>query len=293
MILVTGSTGTVGREVVRALTRRGLAHRAAVREPPAIEPGHAGEAVRFDFEEASTHAAALDGVDRVFLLRPPALGRASQLQPFLDAVRAARSVRHVVFLSVRGADRSRLLPHHGIEKRVERLGLGWTHLRPNDFMQNFATVHASDIRDRGEIWAPAGKGRASFVDVRDVAEAAAAVLASPDRHAGCAHTLTGPTALDLHEVARLIGKARGRAVRYRDPSIPAFLAHGHRIGRPLVLSLVMSAIYTAQRLGWAEEISGDLGALLGRAPGTFEAFAHDFAAVWRAGEGASGIDVPA
>ena len=59
---------------------------------------------------------------------------------------------------------------------LERAHLTWMHLRPNDFMQNVATIHQTSLRDRGEIWAPAGHGRTSFVDLRDVAEAAGRVL---------------------------------------------------------------------------------------------------------------------
>jgi uncharacterized protein YbjT (DUF2867 family) len=185
-----------------------------------------------------------------------------------------------VFLSVRGAERNPLLPHRRIEKLLERSGLAWTHLRPNDWMQNFATVHRDDVRTRGEIWAPAGKGRTSFVDARDVAEAAAAVLTGQGHYLR-AYALTGGEELDLDEVAAALSDAIGRRGTYRDPGVVAFLRHVRATGRPLALGLVMTGVYTVARLGLAAGVSPELERLIGRPPTTFRAFAADHAAVWR------------
>lgn len=280
MILVTGASGLVGREVARALSGRAPV-RLALRDPArGTENEGAQERVRFDFRDPSTFEAALHGIDRVFLLRPPQLARPRRdFDPFIAAMRRA-GVRHVAFLSVRGADRNPLLPHRGIEKRLERSGMAWTHLRPNDFMQNFATVHRADIRDRGEIWAPAGQGRTTFVDVRDVAEAAARVLTGPG-HENRAVTLTGSEPLDLNQVAAALSEALGRPIAYRNPGIPAFLRHVRAGGQPLALGLVMTAVYTVARLGLAAEASPDFERLTGRTPTTLRTFIRDYAAVWQ------------
>ncbi len=167
MILVTGASGTVGHEVAARLSGQAPVRRA-LRDPAC--------GVHFDFLDPSSFGPALRGVDQVFLLRPPQLARARHdFGPFITAMERA-GVRQVVFLSVRGAGSNPLLPHRGIERLLERSALAWTHLRPNDFMQNFTTVHRADIRDRSGIWAPAGYGRTSFVDVRDVADVAVRVL---------------------------------------------------------------------------------------------------------------------
>jgi len=191
MILITGAGGTVSREVATALAGRAPV-RLALRDT-GLRDAQAPDRVRFDFLDPATFAPALAGVDRVFLLRPPDLARATHdFGPFIAAMRAA-AIAQVVFLSVRGAADNPLLPHHRIERLLEKSGLAWTHLRPNDFMQNFATVHRADIRDLGQIWVPAGHGRTSFVDVRDVGEAAARVLTEPG-HERRAYTLTGGAA---------------------------------------------------------------------------------------------------
>jgi uncharacterized protein YbjT (DUF2867 family) len=280
-ILVTGASGTVGREVAKRLAGQAAPARLALRDPSrVVEGAEALERVRFDFHDPSGFAEALRGVDRVFLLRPPQLADIRRdFEPFLLAMLQA-DVKRVVFLSVRGAERNPLLPHRRIEKALERSGLAWTHLRPNDWMQNFATVHRDDIRTRGEIWAPAGKGRTSFVDARDVAEAAAAVLTG-EGHERRAYALTGGEALDLDEAAAVLSDVLGRRVAYRNPGVVAFLRHLRAAGRPLALGLVMTGVYTVARLGLAAGVSPELERLIGRPVTSLRSFAEDHAAVWR------------
>ncbi len=282
MILVTGASGTIGRELASQLARRGPV-RLALRDPSRAETFTeiaTPERVRFDFLDPTTFEAALRGVERVFLLRPPRLARAQRdFGPFVAAMRRA-GVSQVVFLSVRGAEGNPLLPHRQIERLLEKSGTAWTHLRPNDFMQNLATVHRADIRDDGEIWAPAGYGRTSFVDVRDVADAVVRVLTEPD-HERRAYTLTGGEAFNMNEVAALLSDVLGRRITYRNPGIPAFLRHIRASGGPIALGLVMIGVYTAARLGWAAAVSPDLEQLIERPPTSLRAFVADYAAVWQ------------
>lgn len=284
MILVTGAGGTVGREVARRLAGKAPA-RLGLRDPGRTVAGAEGaETVRFDFLDPSCFAPALRGVRRVFLLRPPQLARPRRdFGPFVAAMRDA-GVEGVAFLSVRGAESNPLLPHRGIERLLERSGLAWTHLRPNDFMQNFATVHRADIRDRGEIWAPAGSGRTSFVDVRDVAEVAARVLTEPG-HERRAYTLTGVEAFDLWQTAEVFSDVLARRVIYRNPGVLAFLRHVRAAGRPVALGLVMTGVYTVARLGLAAGVSPELERLIGRTPTGLRRFVEDHAAVWEAAPG--------
>lgn len=279
-VLVAGATGTVGGEVVRRLAAAGADVRAGVRDParaaavlPAGVPG-----VRLDLEDAASWPAALDGVRRLFLLRPPDVARVSRLQPFLDAVVAA-GVEHVVVLSVQAAGRNPLLPHRGLEKRVEETGLVWTHLRPAYFLSNLLTVHRAEIRDRSEIAVPAGGGRTAVVDVGDVAEVAVQALTGPG-HERRAHELA-PEAHGWAEISATLSAVLGRPVVYPRPGALAFLRATRRAGTPLGQAAVMTVLYTVTRLGLAGRTTGDLARLLGRPPTTLRRFVEDHADAWR------------
>ena len=183
-ILVTGATGNVGREVMRELAARGVDVRAAVGGGGATAddadaarlPAGAAEAVRFDFTDPGTYAAAFDGVDRLFLMRPPHISNIKRdMRPAIEYA-VAHGVRHVVFLSLLGAERNPILPHTKIEKLLMACGVNWTMLRCGFFMQNLNTTHLADIREHDDLFIPAGRGKTSFIDVRDIGAVAARIL---------------------------------------------------------------------------------------------------------------------
>lgn len=276
LVLVTGATGNVGAEVVRELTRRGTPLRAAVLDGADAEklPGDVPWK-RFAFDDPSTFAEALDQVDRVFLMRPPHMADAAAFAPFIAATRGA-GVRHVAFLSLLGAHRNPLAPHHHIEKRLRASGVPWTILRPSFFMQNLTTTHLADLRC-GRIVVPAGRGRTSLVDVRDVGAAAAVTLAGPG-HSGRTYDLTGPAALTYEECAGILSEALGRHIVYTRPSGRAFARHMAAQGVAPDFIRVMRGIYLVCRLGLAGRVTTDVQLLLGRPATPFADFARDIAA---------------
>lgn len=277
-ILVTGATGNVGAEVVRLLLERGERVRGAVLAGDTRL--HAGaEPAVFDFEDPTTFGAALVGVDRVFLMRPPHMSDASAFEPFLAAMRE-RGVRQVVFLSLVGVERNPVVPHHAIEKRLKASGLGWTMIRPSFFMQNLSTTHLADIRDHGEIVVPAGGGRTSFIDVRDIAEAAVVALTGTG-HLGKAYAITGSEALTYDDCATIIAEESGRPVRYRRVSGREFARHMSALGHPRGFITVMRGIYLVARLRMAATVTDELRTLIGREPTSFRTFAADNAALFR------------
>ena len=273
-ILVTGATGRTGGAVVDALRGRATI-RAASRGATPVEGAHA---VRFDYAEPATHAAALDGVSRVFVLHPPGTPLAA-LTAFLDAADAA-GVRRVVLQSVRGAEERRFLPHHRAEAAVRERPFTWTMLRPADYMQNLADVHRAAIRKHREIAVPAGEGRSPFIDVADVGAVGALALLE-DGHASKGYALTGPDALTFGEVAAALTDVLKRPIRYRSPSVPRFVwEQVRRYDRPVPMALVMSALYSTQRFGRAGGVTGEVERLLGRPATPIRAFAEREKDVW-------------
>lgn len=211
-VLVTGSSGNVGRLVLERLLADGVPVRRADRAP--AEPAAGGaESVRFDFTEPGTWPAAFSGSTTMFLVRPPALGNVQRdLLPAMTAA-ARAGVRHVVFLSLQGAERIPVVPHATVERWLRGSGMDWTFVRPSFFTQNLSTTHAADIRDRDELVLPAGNGRTAFVDTVDVAAVSAAALTDPAAHRGRAWTVTGPEALTYGEVAELLTHCSAAASR--------------------------------------------------------------------------------
>lgn len=268
MIFVTGATGRVGSAIIEALGPR-IDVRGACRER--VDRPGTTHRTTFDFQEPEGFAAALDGVSAVFLMRPPQIAKAAVFHPFLEALKARR-IRRIVMLSVAGADRNPLLPHHGMETLLQRPEFDWTILRPSDFMQNLETVHADAIREHDEIAVPASNGRSAFVDVADLGGVGSRVLTEPG-HIGKAYRLTGPEALSFTDVAEILTAVLGRSISYRSPGLWRFIRDQRRAGAPLSLALVMSALYTIQRLGGAAEVTGDLARLLGREPTRFRTYA--------------------
>jgi uncharacterized protein YbjT (DUF2867 family) len=282
-VLVTGATGTVGRQVVRRLLDAGEPVRAAARSREAVVEafGDTVEPVVLDFTDPSTWDAAYAGVRRVFLLRPPQLSRPkTQMLPCLEHARAA-GVEHVVLLSLQGAEHNPVVPHAALERWLRRSGLSWTFVRASFFMQNLTTVHVTDIRDRDEIMLPAGRGVTAFVDAHDVAAVAAAALLDPAAHRHRAWTPTGRQSLTYAEVATTLSEVLGRRVTYRRPGVLAYSRHARRVLQmPVGMVLVTTAIYTAARLGRAGGLTGDVSTVLGRPPVTLEEFARRERGAW-------------
>ncbi len=280
-ILVTGAPGNVGTPLVGELLALGARVRVAAWDVDAARAafGETVEIVRFDFADPSTFAA-FDGVERMFLLRPPQIADVKRvIGPALEAAKA-RGVQHVVFLSIQGAERNRIVPHRRIEDRLRGSGLDWTFIRAAYFMQNLSTTHAPDIRDRDEIYIPAGrKSRTAHVDVRDVAAVAARALVELG-HAGRAYTPTGPAALTCDECAAILTDVLGRPIRYADPTPWRYWRRMHRRGMPAAMIAVTLGIYTAARFGLAAGLTDDVERVTGRPPIDFATFARDHSAAW-------------
>jgi uncharacterized protein YbjT (DUF2867 family) len=266
-ILVTGSRGTVGREVARACRERGLDTRLGHHS----QSGEA-EVVRLDFRDRATWPGALEGCDRVFLLRPPPISdMRATLIPFIDVAYAA-GVRHVMFLSVSGAERHSWVPHRKVELHLEGLGTAWTVLRPGFFAQNLADAYRADIVEDHRLYVPAGVGRVTFLDVRDVGDVAATIFAEPEAFSRQALTLTGPEALTFEDVANILTDAMGTTIRYQPASIPGYVRHLRRRGLSWTQTAVQTILHVGLRHGDAELVEPTVERVLHRRPTTLREY---------------------
>jgi len=283
-VLVTGATGTVGSRVVDTLTDRAVTVRAATRNPVDERFQDDVDPVVFDFEKPETWGNAFDGVDAMFLVRPPAIARVGDsILPAIDA--AARvGVERIVLLSVLGAEKNPLLPHRKIEKHLTSVDVAWTFLRASFFIENLLEVHRQEITEQGEIVVPAGDGETSFVAASDVAAMAVAALTGSG-HEYRAYDVTGPQAMTYYDVANTLSDALDRSVSYEAPSLVRFARHSRRLGRSWSFLLMMAALYTTARLGLAGRVTDDVQQVLDRPPLSVREWAEQNADTF-----ASGVD---
>jgi uncharacterized protein YbjT (DUF2867 family) len=280
MILITGGTGTSGREIVEAVARTGRALRVMARNTAKADAFKAlgAEVVQGDFADAASLARAMAGVDHLLLNSGPTEDLATLQTNAIEAARRA-GVRHVVKFSVFGADLPQasgvrfMRQHVEVERALKAGGLAWTMLRPTFFMQNLLGS-AGTIKSAGAIYMPAGDGRAPYVDTRDIADVAAVCLTQAG-HEGQAYELTGPEDLSFHDMARAIGEAVGREVKYvpvsQDQARQSLLASGI----PAWQVEGMLELMRATREGWMAGVTGEVKRLTGRAARTFQAFARE------------------
>lgn len=279
-VLVTGATGTVGEPLVRDLLKRDASVRVATRSPDSAREtfGDGPEYVEFDLSRPETWGETLAGVDRLFLLYPPG-SAVSDVTEFADAADRV-GVEHVAFLSILGAEKFPFLPHRRIETHLARTGMRHTFLRASWFSQNLSEIHRAEIVERDELFVPAGDGVLSFTDARDVAAVAATVL-TESGHENRAYDLTGPAALDFHEVAAVFSDVLDRPIEYADPSRLTFARQMYRRGFSPGFVAFMVAEYSVVRLGRSGRTTDDVETLLGRPPRTVREFVEDYADEFR------------
>ena len=281
MILLTGATGTNGAEIARLLSERGVPFRAMVRDrshASGLDALPGATVVEGDFDDAASVASELGGTERAFLLTPSTERAEAQQLAFVEAARQA-GVRHLVKLSQYAASADspvRFLRYHdAVEQAVRDSGMDYTFLRPNLFMQGLLHFAGTVARD-GTFAAAAGDAAVSVVDIRDIARVAVAALTEPG-HDGRTYTLTGPQALTHADMAREISAATGTAVRYVDVSPEAMGAAMVEMGMPPWQADGLVEDYAHYRRGEAASVETGVEDATGQPPGTFAAFARDYA----------------
>jgi len=287
-ILVTGSTGVVGNQVLEHLKGSGAEVRALTRTPEKARFPDGITAIKGDLSDVDSMRQAMKGVSTLFLLAPNAADELTQALQTLSVARESR-VRGVVYLSVfKGAEYVDV-PHftgkHTVERMIEQCDMPATVLRPAYFIQN-------DVRQKepllthGIYAMPIGGKGISMVDVRDIGDAAARELLRRERAADKlpreTYELVGPDALTAETLVRIWTEALGRPVRYGGDDLdtleqrlksvaPAWLAYDMR--------LMMSRYQQDGAVASTAQIE-HLSALLGRSPRSYRDFALATAAAW-------------
>ena len=276
-VLVTGASGNVGSYVVKELLKMGEHVVVAGTDVKKLINmfGDKVDVIEFDFTKKQTFKNALNGVDRIFLMRPPHLGKPQDLYPFIDAAKR-NNIKLISFLSLMGVQKNTIPPHHKIEKYIEGIGVPYAHIRPGFFMQNVSGIHSEEIREQDKIFIPAGKSKTSFIDANDIGLSIAVVLHKPEKYKNTAHTITGPEALDYFQVAEILSRVTGRKITYDKPGYLKYRGYYIRNrGLDKAYVNVTVALYFMTRMGTAKDVTDEFYKLTGKKSRTFEEFARE------------------
>ncbi|MGO4773380.1 SDR family oxidoreductase [Flavobacterium sp. W22_SRS_FK3] len=256
-ILITGATGQVGgRTIEFLLANKSIEIIAAVRtaEKAIIFNKKGIATVILDFDDESTHIPAFKNIDRIFIVTGYTVDMLRQSKALLDNAKKAK-IQHVVHLGACGPDDTSIghwAWHQFVERYIEWCGFSFTHLRPQDFMQNLLSYGGKKAIKEGIINHYVSDATLSWVDVDNVAEVASLTLAHPELHNGKTYRL-GYDAKNFGEIAALMTSIVGKKFTYVPQSPDVFLEQMINAGAEIAY---MSCVYDHWKKYAANTIDG-------------------------------------
>jgi uncharacterized protein YbjT (DUF2867 family) len=264
-ILITGTTGTLGRAVLRSLA--GTDHepvRALVRDPARAADLPGVELVRGDLHEPGTLGAAFDGVDTLWLLTAMGADAPHATSNALWAARQA-GIRHVVRMSAIGAGHrapTRNGRLHVLSETELRAGdHDWTIIRPGYFMQNLFGSLVGDVLYGGN-----GDGKVAMIDAADIGDFCARVLLDPAAHRSQEYTITGRESISMQDMADAITTVTGTPVKYQPLSFEELERVMLDAGLPRWDAAVNTEYARAYSGGWGDFTTDDFPRVMGHLP---------------------------
>lgn len=277
---VIGSTGTIGSELVRLLSKEDVIIRAVMRDFSKIEDLPNVLWVKGDVSKDTLIDGVLAGTTRLFLLTGNRPGFGENQINIIERAKEA-GVRHIVKLSALGAspktEAGLAKEHYDVEQALEALNISFTILRPHAFMQNWLDDVAKTVRNERKIYAAIADGKVPYIDARDIAAVAAEALLHPEKHHGKYYVLTSAEAISFYDLANAISGAIGEKVVYQALSMDEMRARmeNQGISDKMIDSYLALASY--QKAGGPTARTSDhVQNVLGRPPRDIRTFAEDY-----------------
>lgn len=284
-ILVTKATGTTGRYVVRGLAERAVAVKAGSRSPAVAAEGDIVP-VRFDWDDRSTWASAVDGTDAIYLVKPESDEVTEIIRDFVHLVEDSGATRIVLLSEIAAETRAGDAHELQVEQIIEQSNLDYAILRPNWFMQDFIDERffGNLIRREGVIVMTTGDSAMSWIDARDIAAVAVELLIGQN----CgkqALTLTGPGAFTLEQLADRISAAAGAVVLPLEEATEAAETRMRNAGAPEQFIEYFSNIGRSIMKGDTAVVTDVVAQITGQQPRSLDAFLAEHApSLQRVGE---------
>jgi uncharacterized protein YbjT (DUF2867 family) len=283
-ILITGSTGNVGSQVVKQLSSFSDSVRAAVQSKNRADDikNTKAELVEMNFNKSDTIEAAFKDVQKIFLLTPFVPDMVEMSKSLIREAKKA-NVNHIVKQSAFGSDLKDGITmnklHRQVEEAIESSGINYTFLRPMSFMQNYLGLSDS-IKSQGVFYAPLIDSRTSFVDVRDIAAVAVEALTKTG-HENKAYNITGPEAVSNYDIANILSNTTGRKITYVNISDDEARKGMKENGMQEWTINALMELYNFQKAGKASHVSLDVERVTNRKPISFEQFSKDYFETFR------------
>lgn len=259
--LVIGATGKTGARVYKKLNELGLDVKGANRN---------GE-IHFDWRSPETWAAALIGVDAVYLTYYPdlAIPEAPEDIAKFCALARIKGVSHITLLSGRGEPAAQVC-----EEIVKTSGLNWTIVRASWFNQNFSEGMFRDFIEAGDIALPVGSVTEPFIDVDDICEVVVASLLDT-KHNGHLYEVTGPELLSFSQLAETFTEELKRPVNFTQVTLDGFVSAMQNKGVDPKAIEMLTYLFTEVLDGRNEQIADGVERALGRPAKQFKDFIVD------------------
>jgi len=277
-ILVTGTTGNVGGEIVRLLKETNADFVAAT-------TGDSIEGVKtvvLNFADKQSVETAMQGVSTVFMVLANHPDMISWGQNVIDAAKK-NGVKHIVrsagSLADANSDMDIRKTIAKTDNYLKQSGIDYTITAPNFFMQNFINFHADDYKS-GSLYLPAAEGKVAWIDVRDIAAVNVAILLNPGKYRNQTLTITGPEALSYAEAVKVMNRVLGKETQYVAVSDEDAINAMTEMQFPEFLIHLMIELNQCIRTGLAEEVTTTIKDITGKDATTFEQFVRDNKGAW-------------
>ena len=282
-VLVTGATGNTGSLLVPALLRAGTDVRIFVRdEAKAKQYKDLGaEIVTGDLDRPETILPAVKNVDKIYLLTWNGETQLQQVKNVLNAAKQAGNP-YIIRHSMWGPESRIIKQGYKADELIQNSGLPWTILKPTFYMQN-TMMAAQTISSDGVIYWNMKDGKLGMIDVRDIADAAFAVITG-DGFKSKEYILTGPEAISFNDIANTFSRVLDKEVKY--VNVPGEAAFQSMTGMGLPEWIAHGYVELSEGFSqnFANKTTKNVELLTGHPARSFEQFVKDFIQVFSSQE---------